>query len=145
MRSTLLLGAALVGTVGWIGYGGSSEQPGGDFACTVASITDGDTFRCLETEPNGKQIRVRLSGVAARERDGSCSPGHPCPTSSAEAAADVLEHFALGRPLTCQQTGATYGRRAAFCQTPTGVDLSCAMVANGAAARWDRYWGDHTC
>src|SRR3546814_5385241 len=54
----------------------TDEKQAGAFACTVASITDGDTFRCSELGDDGRQIRVRLSGVAARERDGSCSPGH---------------------------------------------------------------------
>src|SRR3546814_18347466 len=68
----------------------TDEKQAGAFACTVASITDGDTFRCSELGDDGRQIRVRLSGVAARERDGSCSPGHPCSAASAEAATAEL-------------------------------------------------------
>lgn len=45
-------------------------RPQGDLTCVVASITDGDTLRCRDG------TRIRLHAVAARERDGSCSPGH---------------------------------------------------------------------
>jgi endonuclease YncB( thermonuclease family) len=118
---------------------------GDGFTCTVASITDGDTFRCRETEANGRQIRVRLSGVAARERDGSCTPGHPCPEASSEAATEALAGLALGRRFECREVGRTYDRRAAFCRRDDGVDLSCAMVESGTTLVWDRYWGNHSC
>ena len=115
------------------------------FPCTVAAISDGDTFRCAEEGEDGRPIRIRLSGVAARESDGSCSPGHPCPSASAEAAAAELRSLAFGRTLSCRETGSTYGRIAAFCARDDGTDLSCAMVASGTAERWERYWGDHRC
>jgi endonuclease YncB( thermonuclease family) len=124
---------------------GSSAASGTfTFTCTVASITDGDTFRCAETEASGKQIRVRLSGVAAREKDGTCSTGHPCPDATAEAATATLRRLALGRELTCRQVGTTYDRRAAFCRVGR-VDLSCAMVASGTVAKWPKHWGSHRC
>ena len=123
----------------------AAEADSRSFSCTVASVTDGDTFRCAETGLDGRQIRVRLSGVAARERDGSCSTGHPCPDASSEAATAELKRLALGETLTCREEGRTYGRIAAFCSSPAAGDLSCAMVASGTAARWDRYWRDHSC
>lgn len=150
-----LLSLALMLTAGCDAYGGPldgavtqnklGETAADTFPCTVASITDGDTFRCEETGKDGKQIRIRLSGVAARERDGSCSPGHPCPAASAGAATAALSDLALGQRLSCKSVGSTYDRIAAFCSTPAGVDLSCAMVASGTATKWDRYWGRHTC
>ncbi|HZF93922.1 MAG TPA: thermonuclease family protein [Allosphingosinicella sp.] len=115
------------------------------FDCTVTAVSDGDTFRCRETEADGRPIRVRLSGVAARERDGSCSPGHPCPEASAEAATRELAALADGRRLDCRQVGDTYGRRAAFCSREDGVDLSCAMVESGTTVVWQRHWGNHRC
>jgi endonuclease YncB( thermonuclease family) len=115
------------------------------FPCTVSSITDGDTFQCQETGADGKQIRIRLSGIAARERDGSCTKGHPCPTASAEAATAQINSLALAQPLQCREVGVTYGRIAAFCALPDGKDLSCAMVESGMVEKWDRYWGDHSC
>ena len=115
------------------------------FQCTVDDVVDGDTFRCLEREDDGRAIRVRLSGVAARERDGSCSPGHPCPIASAEAATAELNRLAGSEVLSCRSVGKTYGRRAAFCATSQGVDLSCAMVASGTVSKWRKYWGLHRC
>lgn len=120
----------------------STKSSADTFTCTVASITDGDTFRCAQMDAGGKQIRIRLSGVAARESDGSCTEGHPCPTASGEAATQELSRLALGQDLQCEQVGTTYNRIAAFCRLPSGVDLSCAMVASGTTARWERYWKD---
>ena len=136
-----LLGAVGATSVRSQGYPAASTR----FVCTVASVTDGDTFRCRETEATGREIRVRLSGVSARERDRSCSPGHPCPVASAEAASAELRRLALGQQLQCRLANMTYGRRAAFCRRSDGLDLSCAMVASGAAARWDSHWGRHRC
>ena len=143
----LALAAVLAGT-GCDGAGASPEhrQVSPDtFTCTIASITDGDTFRCAELEVNGKQIRVRLSGVAAREKDGSCTAGHPCPDASPDAATAALKALTEGKPLQCRQVGTTYSRRAAFCSLPGGKDLSCAMVEGGTVAKWDKHWGDHRC
>jgi endonuclease YncB( thermonuclease family) len=156
MRSRWLLSSAtitlLIGAAGFIWGPAPSPsaptrwaQPRTTFICTVASITDGDTFRCTELEANGKQIRVRLSGVAAREKDGTCTAGHPCPNAPPEAATAAIRALAEGRRLQCRQVGSTYGRRAAFCSLASGRDLSCAMVASGTVARWDRHWGSHRC
>lgn len=121
------------------------EQRDG-FRCSVASVTDGDTLRCAEREADGRQIRVRLSGIAARETDGSCSPGHPCPDASPEAATAALVDLAAGQALQCSDEGRTYGRRAGFCRRVSdGADISCAMLASGTVARWERYWRDHRC
>jgi endonuclease YncB( thermonuclease family) len=118
---------------------------GDQFACTVASITDGDTLRCRESEETGGAIRVRVSGIAAREADNTCSPGHPCPAASADVATAQLRLLASGEVLSCLQVGSSYGRRAAFCRTGSGLDLSCAMIESGTVARWDRHWGNHRC
>lgn len=155
-KPTLVLGMALVAVVGWSVAGDGvqsgqtasieapnhrSQQSKGALTlrCEVASITDGDTLRCADG------TRVRLSGIAARERDGSCSSGHPCPTASAEASTAALDRLASGQVLECQANGETYGRVAAFCRNAAGVDLSCAMVESGAAELWPRYWRDHEC
>ena len=118
---------------------------GSKFTCTVVSVTDGDTFRCREQDSTGRAIRVRLSGVAARETDGSCSPGHPCPTASADAATAELQRLAHAETLTCRAVGETYGRVAGFCATAEGTDLSCAMVESGTVLKWRKYWGLHRC
>lgn len=124
---------------------GALSGAGATFQCTVGEVIDGDTFHCLEQNDNGRAIRVRLSGVAARERDGSCSPGHPCPTASAEAATAELRRLAGSEVLSCRAVGETYGRTAAFCVTRQQVDLSCAMVESGTALKWPKYWGWHRC
>lgn len=143
--AVVILGA---GAAGWALTGRGSIAGHDDaepFVCTVASVTDGDTFRCVETGADARQIRVRLSGVAARERDGSCRRDHPCPAASAEAATNALETLVVGQQLECRQVGTSYKRRAAFCRREDGTDLSCAMVQTGTVARWDRYWENHRC
>ena len=128
---------------------------GETFDCTPEAVWDGDGPLWCKEGP-----RIRLAGIAAREMDGSCSPGHPCPEASGEAARDKLVEF-LGGPtgrlrhghitvsaptMTCVSDGSGKGNRtAAWCVTSYGVDLNCAMVGSGKALIWDRYWGDHTC
>lgn len=101
--------------------------------CTVAYINDGDTLRC------GDGTRIRLHAVAARESDGRCSPGHPCPSASAAAATAQLERLAAGRTLACRPIGRSYDRISAICWTPEGEEINCAMVRSGTALIWDRF------
>lgn len=128
---------------------------GQDFACTPVAVWDGDgPVWCAEGP------RIRMAGIAAREMDGTCSPGHPCPSASAIAARDALValigtpvgrlahgHVAVRGPtMTCRSEGGAGGSRtAAWCVSPQGGDLSCGMVRSGFAAVWRRYWGDHEC
>src|SRR5688500_10052947 len=97
--SLLTFGGGMRLTSDWRGSGqavAASFAASASFPCTVASITDGDTFRCAETDAGGRQLRIRLSGVAARETDGTCRAGHPCPEASAEAATAELDRLASG-------------------------------------------------
>lgn len=130
--------------------------PAGErFTCTPERVWDGDgPIWCAEGP------RLRLAGIAAREMDGTCRPGHPCPAASGEAARDALAAM-LGRvtgksgtghvevtglALSCLSDGsAGNGRTAAWCASPTAGDLSCAMIRGGYALRWDRYWRGHKC
>lgn len=105
----------------------------GNLTCIVASVTDGDTLRCRDG------TRVRLHAIAARERDGSCSAGHPCPSATAQAATSELRRLAAGRTLRCQSTGESYDRITAICWTPEGEEINCAMVRSGVALIWDRF------
>jgi endonuclease YncB( thermonuclease family) len=125
------------------------------FECTPVRVWDGDgPIWCAEGP------RIRLAGIAAREMDGSCSPGHPCPNASAEAARDGLVRLigqpvgksreghvlVRGHPLKCVSTGSARGSRVgAWCRTSRGVDLSCEMVRLRLAAKWDRYWHGKRC
>jgi endonuclease YncB( thermonuclease family) len=128
---------------------------GSTFTCTPIAVSDGDgPIWCAEGP------KIRLAGIAAREMDGTCKLGHPCPSASAAAAKFALVRLLGGargklstghlrvsaQPLRCSSEGnAGRGRIAAWCVTSEGVDVSCAMVATGTAARWDRYWKRHTC
>jgi endonuclease YncB( thermonuclease family) len=133
-----------------------SVVPSGEvFTCTPVAVWDGDgPIWCAEGP------RVRLAGIAARELDGSCRPGHPCPTAGAIEARSALVSI-LGKPvgrsphghvlvegpaLHCTSEGPAGGRRtAAWCTSPIAGDVSCAMVTGGWALRWKRYWKDHHC
>lgn len=133
-----------------------SAIPSGEtFECTPTHVWDGDgPVWCAEGP------RIRLSGIAARELDGTCSSGHPCPDADPFKARDYLinlvgEPYGAGRhghvlvrgpAMRCTSTGSAGGNRiGAWCVSPRGGDLSCDMVRSGMAARWDRYWGSHRC
>lgn len=143
--SLLLLAAAGVAIV----------PSGQTFACTPTRVWDGDgPIWCAEGP------RIRVSGIAAREIDGSCRSNQPCPKASAEQSRDALARL-IGQPrgtspqghvlvrgptMTCRSVGSGGGNRtAAWCVSPKSGDLSCAMVRSGHALRWDRFWGKHRC
>jgi endonuclease YncB( thermonuclease family) len=111
----------------------SSTPNADDFSCDVDYVHDGDTLRCRDG------TRVRLHAVAAREADGSCAPGHPCPAASAETATRELRRLADGKSINCRPTGRSYNRITAICWTPEGVEINCAMIESGAAVIWDRF------
>ena len=130
MIELLLLGASIVAA-------------GETFECTPIRVWDGDgPIWCAEGP------RVRLSGIAAREMDGSCTSGHPCPESSAIAARDALVKL-VGKPTGKSREGHILvsggSRTAAWCISPKSGDLSCAMTKGGWALRWDKYWKTHRC
>jgi endonuclease YncB( thermonuclease family) len=104
------------------------------FSCSVTRVYDGDgPIHCAEGP------KVRLHGIAAREMNGECRPGHPCPRASAQAAKAALTRMTLGQRLTCEATGKSYQRVVALCWTPAGREVNCAMVEGGYALSWDSY------
>ena len=128
---------------------------GTTFRCTPTRVWDGDgPLWCAEGP------RIRLSGIAARETDGTCRASQPCPNATAEAARDALVRL-VGTPvgrsreghvlvkgptLTCRSLGNGKGSRtAAWCSSPRQGDLSCAMLATGTVLKWQRYWRSHRC
>lgn len=128
---------------------------GQSFTCTPTHVWDGDGPIWCEEGP-----RVRLSGIAAREMDGTCRDNQPCPSVEPEEARDALvrligEPVGIGRhghvlvrgpAMRCVSDGSGGGdRTAAWCVSPKGGDINCAMVAGGWALRWDRYWRGHKC
>lgn len=128
---------------------------GQTFTCTPTHVWDGDgPIWCAEGP------HVRLSGIAAREMDGSCRRGQPCPDASSTQARDALVrllggargsnstgHVVVAGPrLSCRSEGSAGGNRtAAWCRLPTGADLSCAMIRTRTVLRWDRYWKGPDC
>lgn len=128
---------------------------GENFICTPTHVWDGDGPIWCKEGP-----RLRLAGIAARELDGSCSRGHPCPASDPIASRDALVnllgkkkgagphgHILIAGPtMACRSTGSAGGdRTGAWCLSPRSGDVSCAMVRGGWAARWDKYWRGHRC
>lgn len=125
------------------------------FSCTPTAVWDGDgPIWCAEGP------RVRLGGIAAREVNGTCRDNQPCPQATGIAARDALVsllggprgrraegHIIVSGPkLQCASVGsAGGGRTAAWCQTPDGRELSCAMIATGTALRWPRYDRKNRC
>lgn len=116
------------------------------FTCTAIAVWDGDGPVWCRESP-----RLRIAGIAAREIDGSCLPGHPCPDASGIAARDALVGL-LGGPygkmrtghvtiepivLRCRSRGdGKRNRTAATCRLPGGHDLAQAMLATGTVKRW---------
>jgi endonuclease YncB( thermonuclease family) len=128
---------------------------GQEFTCIPVRVWDGDgPVWCAEGP------RIRLAGIAAREIDDSCRANQPCPDASAVEARDALvkligvptgrsmEGHVLvkGPSMRCTSVGDGVGSRtAAWCVSPEGGDVSCAMVKGGWALKWDRYWRGHAC
>lgn len=128
---------------------------GQTFSCTPIRVWDGDGPVWCAEGPH-----VRLSGVAAREADGSCRSNQPCPNATADQARDALVrvvgkrtgvssegHILVAGPtMRCVSTGSAGGNRTgAWCFSPKSGDVSCAMIASGTVVRWQRYWGAHRC
>jgi endonuclease YncB( thermonuclease family) len=140
---SLLLAAALI------------VPAGQTFTCTPVRVWDGDGPLWCQEGP-----RIRLTGIATRERDGSCANGQPCPDVDPVQARDALVQLigepvgvsphghvlVEGPPMECLSEGdGGYERTSAWCVSPKGGDLSCAMVDGGYALRWERFWRDHNC
>lgn len=135
-------------------FGAVAVAAGITFQCTPTHVWDGDgPIWCAEGP------KIRLAGIAAREMDGTCRPGHPCPNASPIASRDHLVRLlggarglgphghvlVRGPVLTCQSMGSGKGdRTAAWCSTGR-MNLSCEMVRRGYAARWQVYWDERRC
>ena len=128
---------------------------GETFTCTPTRVYDGDGPIWCAEGPS-----VRIAGIAAREMDGTCRVGQPCPAATAGQARDALVGLFGGprrtnstghvvvyaQPMVCRSQGSAGGSRtAAWCTLSSGQDLSCAMLATGTVLRWDRYWRGHSC
>jgi endonuclease YncB( thermonuclease family) len=128
---------------------------GQTFTCTPTAVWDGDgPVWCAEGP------RIRIAGVAAREIDGTCNRNQPCPSVGGVEARDRLVRLFGGAkgtlgtghivvrsaPMACRSDGSAGGNRtAAWCVSPAFGDLSCAVIREGGAVRWQRYWRSHQC
>lgn len=115
------------------------------FACTPVAVWDGDGPVWCKEGP-----RIRIANIAAREIDGTCRPGHPCPASSGLAARRALVEILGGAKgtmstghiivhhstMTCRSPGMSYNRVVASCLLRDGRDLGTAMVATGTVLPW---------
>jgi endonuclease YncB( thermonuclease family) len=112
----------------------AQQKSGGrsGFACHVAYVHDGDTFRCSDG------TRVRLSAIDAPEMPGGCRPGRSCAPGNPYRAKATLERLITGRTVQCDSAGKSYNRVAAWCSL-NGADLSCMMLRSGQAVRLDRF------
>lgn len=106
------------------------------FACAVVAVVDADTIRCQSG------VRVRIAGISARERDGTCNSPR-CPAMLHTEAKSIVERITYRRELACDPVGHSYNRIVADCRLPRDGWLSCAIIAGGAAVRWDRYWREY--
>jgi len=151
----VLLGVGLAGLVGWDVHSRSVPRPPETFTfsvsteprtfpCTVASVEEAAHVTCAERGDNGRPIRLRLAGLDAPQLGETCAAGQPCASLPAARATAALTALALGQRLTCE-ADRPYSRSITFCTRADGVDLSCAMLAGGYAARSDRGWGAHDC
>ena len=89
--------------------------------CTVAYVSDGDTFRCQDG------TRIRLAGIDAPELPSHCQRGRACAPGDSYRSKEALEAMVASRTLRCLTTGTSYNRVTAWC-VAGGRDLSCAMV-----------------
>ena len=115
------------------------------FLCTPVAVWDGDgPIWCAEGP------KIRLGSIAARELDGSCRAGHPCPRSSGVESRDALVallggakgrlstgHVKVSAPqMRCRASHQSYGRVVASCRLSDGRDLGAAMLRTGTVVRW---------
>lgn len=79
--------------------------------------------------------RIRLIGIDAPELPGHCNPGRRCSPGDGAASRGMLRRLLQARPVRVIPQGRDdYGRMLARV-TVNGVDVSCRMVALGAAVR----------
>ncbi|MFB0875481.1 MULTISPECIES: thermonuclease family protein [unclassified Sphingobium] len=136
-----------------IAMAAAAVPAGQAFTCHAIRIWDGDgPIWCAEGP------RIRLAGIGVRELDGRCRPYQPCAGSSGIAARDHLVrllggsrgrtvdgHIVVRSTLRCVSAGdAKGGRTAAWCRT-SGDDLSCRMIRDGFARRWETFWKKGAC
>ena len=97
------------------------------------SITDGDTIRCGDE-------RIRLLGIDAPEKRGTCRPGRQCAPGDPQRSTDSLARAMKKGPKSIIRLGEDrYGRTLALVRVGD-LDMSCHQLETGNAIyvkRWD--------
>lgn len=97
-----------------------------------ASVIDGDTLDIHGT-------RIRLWGIDAPESNQLCRGADSNLYRCGANAANELDIFIAGRPVSCTSVSADqYGRTVATCLVGT-ADLGEWLVSNGLALDWPQY------
>lgn len=97
-----------------------------------ASVIDGDTLEIHGT-------RIRLWGIDAPESSQLCRGDDSLPYRCGAKAANELDRFIAGRPVSCEPVSHdVYGRKVATCSV-SGLDLGDWLVRSGLALDWPRY------
>ncbi|MCC2978825.1 thermonuclease family protein [Sphingomonas sp. IC4-52] len=110
------------------------------FVCQVVKVHDADGPLWCE---NG--LKVRVAGVQAPDWQNAApcrqrKPGYVCDDAKARASKRIAERLVLGRGINCRPADRSWKRIVARCTLPDGRSLTCALIAAGAATRWDSYW-----
>jgi len=96
--------------------------------CLVVAVPDADSLRCADGR------RIRLAGISALERNGSCNSRPHCPSMRHRQAQPIAARLTLGRTIAFRVVGTSYRRTVGENRT-----LRCALVRSGAAVEWPRY------
>ena len=100
----------------------------------ICAVIDGDTARTCDGE------RIRLTGIDAPEKPGTCRAGRQCVDGDYRASTAFLAHQIEGKRVTVRRLGRDrYGRTLAAVYA-NGINVACGMIAGGYAAyvrRWD--------
>ena len=96
--------------------------------CERPWVSDGDTFSCRNLP-----VRIRMLGIDAPELPGHCNPGRVCTPGNGKASRDVLLAMVRSGPVLVRPQGYDHYGRILARASVNGVDLSCEMVARGAA------------
>lgn len=100
--------------------------------CLVVAVPDADSLRCRDGR------RVRLAGISALERNGSCNSAPACPTMRHAQAQPIAARLTLNRTIAFRLVGKSYRR-----DVGDNYALRCALVQSGAAVEWPRYMREY--
>lgn len=100
--------------------------------CSVSSVTDGDTFRCLVAS-SGQDLTVRMAQIDAPEL------GQPF----GRKAKERLEYYISGQTILLMYEGEDkYGRTLAEIRNIQGENINLLMVRDGLAWAYKEYMTD---